>query len=309
MINATKELMKMFKRLTSLVLVFALLSLTLSGCIPSGNSNPTPQPPDPGPTKEPIVLYLPNANVDGFISKAALTDGTVNDIVSLLVGENALPTGCAALNFTMNAADKSCKVDMNTAFGYAVLTTGTAGEYMLIGSLVNTLLTFFGMETITITIEGQTLTSGHNVYDYPLHFYPVCQHQSYDPGPTKEPIVLYLPNANVDGFVNKAAMTDGTANDIVSLLVKENALPAGSAAISFTTNATTKSCKLDMNTAYGNAVSNTGTTGEYMLLGSLVNTLLTFYGMETITITIGGQTLVTGHNVYNYPLGFYKSYN
>jgi len=300
----------MFKKITALVLILALLSLTLSGCFLF--DNPTPKPPD-DPTKgglnQPVVLYLPNANVDGFIVKAALTDGTAEHIVSLLVNEKALPTGSAVLSFTTNSADKSCKLDMNAAYGYAILTTGTAGEYMMIGSLVDTLLTFYGMETITITIEGQTLASGHGVYDYPLHFYPVCQHQAYVPEPTKLPVVLYLPNANVDGFINKAALTDGTANDIVALLVKEKALPAGSAALSFTTNAADKSCKLDMNAAYGNAVSNTGTTGEYMLLGSLVNTMLVFYGMEKITITIEGKTLTTGHGVYNYPLTFYKSYS
>ncbi|MCL1853488.1 MAG: GerMN domain-containing protein [Peptococcaceae bacterium] len=121
------------------------------------------------------------------------------------------------------------------------------------------------------------------------------------------PVVLYLPNNNADGFVTKTEMIDGTAESIVALLVTEQSLPAGSTLLSFTISG--KNGAADMNTVYGQALSQTGTTGEYLLLGSLVNTLLKFYQLDAVTLTIEGQVLETGHNIYDSPLGFYENQN
>ena len=56
-------------------------------------------------------------------------------------------------------------VDFNGAFGVYVSSKGTTGEYYTIGSIVNTFLDAYGCEKIKITVEGNTLETGHN--DYP----------------------------------------------------------------------------------------------------------------------------------------------
>jgi|GEM_PF-1496470 len=111
------------------------------------------------------VLYLPNEDVSGFVTKEEPTDGTAAGIVEQLVEEGALPEGCALLSFENGAAD------MNEAFGNAVKNTGSSEEYTKIGCVVNTLLKQYGIEEITITIEGETLETGHDTYDYPLTFF------------------------------------------------------------------------------------------------------------------------------------------
>jgi spore germination protein GerM len=115
-----------------------------------------------------VTLYLPNDNADGFVTQDAATDGSAAHIVSLLVEQGALPEGCALLAFSTNGT--SGTADMNAAYGQAV-NQGTTGEYLRLGAVVNTLLVFFELDELTITIEGKMLETGHESYDHPLRFH------------------------------------------------------------------------------------------------------------------------------------------
>ena len=64
--------------------------------------------------------------------------------------------------------DSQILLDVFQAFGDAAASTGTAGETMLLGSLVNTMLTYYNAETLTLTVDGAVLETGHNVYDTPF---------------------------------------------------------------------------------------------------------------------------------------------
>jgi hypothetical protein len=118
----------------------------------------------------PVLLYLPGENAIGFTTETALTDGTPEHIVSLLVSEKALPEGSSLLDFVIDGKLQQAKVDMNAVYGQS-FGKGTSEEYQLLGCLVNTLLTYFEQEEILLTIEGETLETGHNVYDYPLRIF------------------------------------------------------------------------------------------------------------------------------------------
>lgn len=167
------------KKLFACALALTLL-LGLAACGGSGPQPQTTQPPPsqatqatqpatakPVPEKPLVRLYLPNDNADGFIFRQMWTDGTIEELVSMLVAEGALPEGCAPLSFDKDGA----KLDMNEAFGLAVSTTGTTGEYMRFGCLVNTVLTYYGLESVYVTAGGRVIESGHAVYDEPLRFF------------------------------------------------------------------------------------------------------------------------------------------
>ena len=64
------------------------------------------------------------------------------------------------------------EADFNDALRQSLLPMGTAGEYVLMGCVVNTFLTAYQADAITITVEGEVLETGHSVYDQPLTFYP-----------------------------------------------------------------------------------------------------------------------------------------
>jgi len=151
----------MMKKLFALMLILTM-AMGLAACDPD-------DPPDDPQLKD-IVLYLPDDNAMGFVTVDAATDGSAAHIISLLVEQNALPAGCAPISFAFEGA-RGCVVDMNAEFGRAIGSTGTAGERMLFGSLVNTLLIFHGLDEITVLVEGQPPETGHEVYDYPLRFY------------------------------------------------------------------------------------------------------------------------------------------
>ena len=167
------------KKIFALALALAL-PLGLAACDWLGKPEP-PQPTQAETTAEPetateippVTLYLPNENADGFVTRQAKTDGAIADVVALLVAEGALPEGCAPLSFMAGnrSGHESAKLDMNAAFGTAVSSTGTTGEYLLFGCLVNTVLVYYGYESVVVTAEGRVIESGHAVYDEPLWFY------------------------------------------------------------------------------------------------------------------------------------------
>ena len=127
---------------------------------------------------ERVTLYLPDQSaIDaggyGFVTKEIdmhmpnLDSLKAMQLIGTLVYEGALPEGCDALSFwTYNAT-----LDMNAAFADALSSTGTLGETLLMGCLVNTMLTYFALDSITVTAEGGVLQTGHETYDYPLTFY------------------------------------------------------------------------------------------------------------------------------------------
>ena len=62
-------------------------------------------------------------------------------------------------------------VDFNAAFRDQLMTYGTAGELMMIGSVVNSLLRAYGADSVMLTVEGDIFESGHVIYDFPLEFH------------------------------------------------------------------------------------------------------------------------------------------
>lgn len=112
-----------------------------------------------------IVIYVPDENFDQLEAHEVEGEATPEGLVAALVTAGALPEGTAVLAFDGET------IDLSEAFGEAVSHTGTAGEYLMLGALVNTLLTNLGLTEISVVSEGQIIETGHNVYDEPLAFY------------------------------------------------------------------------------------------------------------------------------------------
>lgn len=114
-----------------------------------------------------ITIYTSNDDATAFVAESVKIDElTPENIVNALVQKSVLSSDVRVLKYEEQTADgvKSLDVDFNEGFGAYVCSMGTTGEYYTIGSVVNTFLDAYGCEKIKITVEGNTLESGHAEY-------------------------------------------------------------------------------------------------------------------------------------------------
>ncbi len=161
----------MKKKMAALLLAFGILA----GCAPQGQqgsaSSETGSGTAPEAQYEQVTLYLPNENADGMVeenAKIEVTDsaGKVEDMVQALVSSGALPEGTETL--AVNWKDDCLSVDLNQAFADGIQNSGTAGETMILASLVNTLWAYYEPTELILTVDGNPLETGHNIYDQPF---------------------------------------------------------------------------------------------------------------------------------------------
>ena len=114
-----------------------------------------------------ITVYMSNDDATEFVAESVKIDElTPENIVNVLVQKSALSSDIQVLKCEEQTVDgvKSLEVDFNEAFGAYVCSMGTTGEYYTIGSVVNTFLDAYGCEKVKITVEGNTLETGHAEY-------------------------------------------------------------------------------------------------------------------------------------------------
>lgn len=110
-----------------------------------------------------IVVYYPNDNADGTNKEEIQCEELTAEAVWSLLKEKDVVAENAAVN-SLEQEENILKLDVNEAFGNQLRSYGTAGETMLIQSVVNTFLDTYGCEKIKITENGETLYSGHMEY-------------------------------------------------------------------------------------------------------------------------------------------------
>ena len=117
-----------------------------------------------------IDVYLSDDAAEHFVvrqEKAETVDE--NTVFAALKAAGVIPEETKLLSFANDGG--ALTLDMSGEFAAHVNTLGTSGEYMVLGSVVNTYLTAFGADTLTLLSDGAPLETGHNVYDQPLSFY------------------------------------------------------------------------------------------------------------------------------------------
>lgn len=108
-----------------------------------------------------------NDDATAFVSEEVQINAlTPEAVLNALVSKGAVAADVQILSFDTVTIDNkpTIEIDFNSAFAAFVTNLGTAGEYFAIGSVCNTFLNAYNCEQIKITVEGQTLTTGHAEY-------------------------------------------------------------------------------------------------------------------------------------------------
>ena len=118
---------------------------------------------------------------------------------------------------------------------------------------------------------------------------------------------IYRADANAEHFLAFGMRLDGeevtaeTLNGVMDGLVFKNGAAFNSVAADDAGH-----IRADMNDAFAAQVRSLGTTGEYFLVGGIVNTLLDALDGTDVTLTVNGAALETGHNIYDTALTRYE---
>lgn len=146
------------------LIVLLLICLMLAGCAHS------PAPAETFVCDEELTLFLPDANAEHLVPSVVMVpEIRETAILEQLKWADVIKDEVQINRFALE--NQSMAIDFNTAFAQQISSMGTAGEYMIMGSVVNTFLTAYGAEQVTITVDGDALETGHAIYDLPLTFY------------------------------------------------------------------------------------------------------------------------------------------
>ena len=153
------------------IVTFLLCALLLASCATCPPAAPAPTAAPTAPQLQTFLVYYGDDNAEKILCKEAQAPA-VNESVLMehLVSAGVLREGCAVNSLRME--DTRLIVDFNQAFADLVCSMGTSGEHIIIGSTVNTFLKAYGAASLTFTVNGEVLESGHVIYDFPLEFTP-----------------------------------------------------------------------------------------------------------------------------------------
>lgn len=133
--------------------------------------SPAEAPAEQAPAGVTLDVYVSDDTAERFvISPQTVATVDENTVFEALKAAGTIPQDTRLISFTRDG--NALTIDMSGEFAAYVCTMGTSGEYMLIGSLVNTYLNALGGETLMIYSEGAAMETGHNIYDWPQERYP-----------------------------------------------------------------------------------------------------------------------------------------
>jgi len=125
---------------------------------------------------EDIPEYVVNIYYGDDNAENILYEGTViNDLSAQTLMEKLLEKGVFSEKVEVNSFTVDnyniIHLDLSESFARQINAMGTSGEYIMMGSLVNTVLDAFDADALALTVDGQILETGHSIYDWEQEFY------------------------------------------------------------------------------------------------------------------------------------------
>ena len=111
-----------------------------------------------------VVLYQSDDQGMGLVTTEEVIEYlSPENVVQLLINQGDLAPGIRVLTFNERGTpgQKQLELDLSREFSDFIGGQGTSGEFIVLGSVVNTFLSAFEGESILITVEGETLSTPH----------------------------------------------------------------------------------------------------------------------------------------------------
>ena len=110
-----------------------------------------------------VTLYYP----DDELMKMLQTESkeniqSPNDLYAVWEKNAKLDTDTQVLSFSNNT------LDLSNQFAVLISNFGTSGELMYIDGLAKTFKEYYNLSELYLTIDGEILETGHNIYDFAL---------------------------------------------------------------------------------------------------------------------------------------------
>lgn len=130
--------------------------------------------PAPTPEEDKLWIYYGDENAENL-----LIDGiekqkvTPELLISELSKRNVISkdTKINSIKETKNSNGKTLELDFSEKFQEDLFNQGSSGEFIMMGSVVNTFLRAYEADSMTITVNGNILESGHCIYESPMKAY------------------------------------------------------------------------------------------------------------------------------------------
>ena len=112
-------------------------------------------------------LYYGDDNAEKLLSEEVwVSELSADTVVEELIRVGVLREGVAINKMAING--EQLELDFNQAFAELLCSMGSSGEYIIMGSTVNSFLDAFGATSLVFTVNGEILETGHVIYDFPM---------------------------------------------------------------------------------------------------------------------------------------------
>ncbi|MCR6546183.1 GerMN domain-containing protein [Dehalobacterium formicoaceticum] len=300
------------KKISILGMIFLLLLLALPGC---GNN-----PPADETTKETIQLFYGDAQNEKMVSEAreisytpeqdkyqvaleALIQGPENQAYMVNIDQNT-----KVLGTIQEGSDLI--VDLSKEFNTFA---GSMAEIMAVGSVVNTMTQFEGIERVKILVQGEELIGpSGNPRGFMTTFPTEPDGQTGNQDETE--VTLYFGNQNADKVVGEKRMVPGSPQKDQVEFIKNvlNALIAGpkgnNVFATIPEGVKVQSVTIDQGLLHVDFSEEMhtnhwgGAAGESMTINSIVNTVTEFDFINKVKITVDQSPLAIEHIVLDEPV-------